>query len=163
MFNREEKKSVCSDSSLMNRAWPVFFIWTQVQARLEDGLRTAANYVSTQYFVLMIGCFRHACFWRFLGLIISCRDITQWEEIVFQGAFLFSWDAYDAWILDVLWGQPIKLAWVASTSELLENQLRTLFSSKKFPLISAGPQKPQKLTSLKIKSENFGPKILIPC
>ena len=68
------KKSVCSDSSLMNRAWPVFFIWTQVQARLEDGLRTAANYVSTQYFVLMIGCFRHACFWRFLGLIISCRD-----------------------------------------------------------------------------------------
>ena len=133
MFNREEKKSVCSDSSLMNRAWPVFFIWTQVQARLEDGLRTAANYVSTQYFVLMIGCFRHACFWRFLGLIISCRDITQWEEIVFQGAFLFSWDAYDAWILDVLWGQPIKLAWVASTSELLENQLNNLGFFKIIP------------------------------
>ena len=96
------KKSVCSDSSLMNRAWPVFFIWTQVQARLEDGLRTAANYVSTQYFVLMIGCFRHACFWRFLGLIISCRDTKQWEEIVFQGAFLFSWDVYEAWILPIM-------------------------------------------------------------
>ena len=86
----------------MNRAWPVFFIWTQVQARLEDGLRTAANYVSTQYFVLMIGCFRHACFWRFLGLIISCRDTKQWEEIVFQGAFLFSWDVYEAWILPIM-------------------------------------------------------------
>ena len=95
------KKSVRSDSSLMNRAWPVFFIWTQVQARLEDGLRTAANYVSTQYFVLMIGCFRHACFWRFLGLIISCRDTKQWEDIVFQGAFLFSWDGYEAWILPI--------------------------------------------------------------
>ena len=146
----------------MNRAWPVFFIWTQVQARLEDGLRTAANYVSTQYFVLMIGCFRHACFWRFLGLIISCRDTTQWEEIVFQGAFLFSWDAYDAWILDVLWGQPIKLAWVASTSELLENQLNNLVFFKKILFISAGPQKPQKLTASKIKYESFGPKFSIP-
>ena len=37
----------------------------------------------------------------------------------------------------------------------------TFFSSKSFPHISAGPQKPQKLTSLKIKSEKFGPKILI--
>ena len=36
------------------------------------------------------------------------------------------------------------------------------FSSKSFPRISAGPQKPQKLTSLKIKSEKFGPKISIP-
>ena len=38
----------------------------------------------------------------------------------------------------------------------------TLFSSKSFPLISAGPQKPQKLTTLKNKYEKFGPKILIP-
>ena len=37
----------------------------------------------------------------------------------------------------------------------------TLFSSKSFPLISAGPQKPQKLTASKIKYEKFGPKILI--
>ena len=35
----------------------------------------------------------------------------------------------------------------------------TLFSSKSFPLISAGPQKPQKLTTSKIKYEKFGPKI----
>jgi hypothetical protein len=37
----------------------------------------------------------------------------------------------------------------------------TFFSSKSFPLISAGPQKPQKLTASKIKYEKFGPKILI--
>ena len=30
------------------------------------------------------------------------------------------------YLLDVLWGQPIKLAQVASTSELLENQQNTL-------------------------------------
>ena len=64
-------------------------------------------------------------------------------------------------LLDVLWGQPIKLVQMASTSELLENQ-RNLFSSKSFPLISAGPQKPQKLTASKIKYEKLGPKILIP-
>ena len=49
---------------------------------------------------------------------------------------------------------------------LLQNCLnmngKTLFSSKSFPLISAGPQKPQKLTALKIKYEKFGPKILPP-
>ena len=68
----------------------------------------------------------------------------------------------DSYLLDALWGQPIKLAQVAS---LLQNCLtinRTnLFSSKSFPLISAGPQKPQKLTAL--KHEKFVPKILIPC
>ena len=36
----------------------------------------------------------------------------------------------------------------------------TLFSSKSFPLISAGPQKPQKVTASKTKYEKFGPKIL---
>ena len=66
------------------------------------------------------------------------------------------------YVVDVLWGQPIKQNQVASTSELLENHGTTLFSSKSFPRISAGPQKPQKLTALKIKSEKFGPKILIP-
>ena len=48
---------------------------------------------------------------------------------------------------------------------LLQNCLKingtTLFSSKSFPLISAGPQKPQKLTASKIKYEKFGSKILI--
>jgi len=37
----------------------------------------------------------------------------------------------------------------------------TLFSSKSFPLISAGSQKPKKLTASKIKYENSGPKIII--
>ena len=65
--------------------------------------------------------------------------------------------------LDVLWGQPIKLIQVASTSELLEHQWISLFSSKSFPLISAGPRKPQNLTVLKIKYEKFRPNVLIPC
>ena len=69
---------------------------------------------------------------------------------------------HSIYILDVLWGQPIKLLQVASTSELLENQRHDLFSSKSFPLISAGPQKPLKLTGSEIKYEKFGPKILIP-
>ena len=38
----------------------------------------------------------------------------------------------------------------------------TLFSSKLFPLISAGPQKFKKSTASKIKYEKFGAKILIP-
>ena len=65
--------------------------------------------------------------------------------------------------LDVLWDQPIKLIQVASTSELLENQPTTWFSSpsKLFPLNSTRPQKPQKLTASTIKYEKFGPKILI--
>jgi hypothetical protein len=37
----------------------------------------------------------------------------------------------------------------------------TLFSSKSFPLISAGPQIPQKLIASKIKYEKFGPECLI--
>ena len=48
---------------------------------------------------------------------------------------------------------------------LLKNCLEingtTLFSSKSFPLISAGLQKPQKLTALKINYKKFGPQILI--
>jgi hypothetical protein len=50
---------------------------------------------------------------------------------------------------------------VVSTSELLANNGTPLFSSKSFLLISAGPQKLQKLTASKIKYEKFGPKILI--
>ena len=61
--------------------------------------------------------------------------------------------------VDVLWGQPIKLVHVVTSSELHGT---TLFCSKSILLISAGPQKPQKLTAQKIKYEKFGPKILIP-
>jgi len=42
----------------------------------------------------------------------------------------------------------------------LEVNGTTLFSSKSFPIISAGPQRPQKLTALKIDYEKFGPQIL---
>ena len=63
------------------------------------------------------------------------------------------------WLIDVLWGQPIKLIQLASNSELRENQWTTLFSLKFFPLIASGPWKPQKLTAFKIKYENFRPNI----
>ena len=45
------------------------------------------------------------------------------------------------WLLDVLWGQLIKLVQVASTSELRENQRNNLLFFELFPVISAGPQK----------------------
>ena len=48
------------------------------------------------------------------------------------------------YLLDVLWGQPIKLIQVASTSELRENQRNNLLFFELFPIISAGPQKYKK-------------------
>ena len=47
----------------------------------------------------------------------------------------------DTYILDVLWGQPIMLIQVASTSELRENQWNDLLFFEIFPLIASGPQK----------------------
>ena len=61
--------------------------------------------------------------------------------------------------LDVLWDQSIKLAHVALQACLKINGM-TLVFSKSFPLISAGPQKPQKLTASKIKYEKFGPNFI---
>ena len=72
------------------------------------------------------------------------------------------WEEFTTWYtLDVLWGQPIKLIQVVSNSEFHEywwNDLDFFLS----PRLVAGPQKPQKLTTSKIKYEHFGPKILIP-
>ena len=45
------------------------------------------------------------------------------------------------YVLEVLWGQPIKLIQVASTSEFCENQRNDLLFFKLFPVISGGPQK----------------------
>ena len=51
------------------------------------------------------------------------------------------WTCLTLYIVDVLWGQPIKLIQVASNSELHENQWNNLFFSLKlFPLIPSGPQ-----------------------
>ena len=47
---------------------------------------------------------------------------------------------YINWSIDVLWGQPIKLAQVASTSELNENQWNDLLFFE-IVVISAGPRK----------------------
>ena len=65
-------------------------------------------------------------------------------------------------IVDVLWGQPIKLIKVTSNLELSENKWNDLLFFKLFPLIASGPQKPKKLIASKIKYESLGPKILIP-
>ena len=65
------------------------------------------------------------------------------------------------YILDVLWGQSIKLIQVASNSELHENQWNNLLFFEIVPSHCFKPQKPQKLTATKIKFESFGPKNLI--
>ena len=66
------------------------------------------------------------------------------------------------YLLDVQSGQPIKLIQVVSIAEFDEYQWNVHISSKYFPCIFAGPQKPQKLTVLKTKHEKFGPKLKIP-
>ena len=56
---------------------------------------------------------------------IDYRKITLSEQPLSAGNFgeVFKGkDVYHTYILDALWGQLIKLAQVASTSELLENQ-----------------------------------------
>ena len=65
----------------------------------------------------------------------------------------------DTYVVDVLWCQPIKLAQVASTSELLETQWNDLVFFKIIPSHFCRPQKPQILTASKIKHEKFGSKI----
>ena len=64
------------------------------------------------------------------------------------------------YILDVLWGQPVKLVQVASTSELLENQRNDLVF---FKIILFMPSHFCRASEAsKIMYEKFGPKILIP-
>ena len=50
-------------------------------------------------------------------------------------------DFRPTYLLDILWGQPIKLIQVASNSEFRENQWNTFISLKLFALIASGPQK----------------------
>ena len=61
------------------------------------------------------------------------------------------------YVLEVLWGQPIKFAQVASTSELLENQWNDLVF---FVIIPSDFCRASGVS--KIKYENLEPKILIP-
>ena len=51
-------------------------------------------------------------------------------------------------------GFSFRIAW--------KSMKQPFFSSKSFSCISAGPQKPQKLTSLKTKYDKVGPNISIP-
>jgi hypothetical protein len=60
-------------------------------------------------------------------------------------------------IVDVLWGQPIKLVQVASTSELRKNQQNDLLF---FKIIPSHFRRASEASQ--IKYEKFGPKILIP-
>ena len=64
------------------------------------------------------------------------------------------------YIVDVLWGQPIKLVQGASTSELLENQQNDLAFFKIPHFCKA--LKASKINCFNIKYEKFGPTILIP-
>ena len=61
------------------------------------------------------------------------------------------------YLLEVLWGQPIKLVQVASTSELHENQWNDLVFFEIIPFYFCRASE-----ALKIKYEKFGPKMLIP-
>ena len=61
-------------------------------------------------------------------------------------------------LLDVLWGQPINLVQVASTSELLENQRNDLVFFKIIPSHFCRASEASKLTASKIKFDKFGPK-----
>ena len=56
-----------------------------------------------------------------------------------------------------------RIKWLQLQNCVKINEITFFFSSKSFPHISAGPQKPQKLTSLKMESEKLRPKIFIPC
>ena len=66
------------------------------------------------------------------------------------------------YVVDVLWGQPIKLAQVASTSELLKNQRNDLAFFKIIPSHFCRASEASKIVASKIKYEKFGPKFLIP-
>ena len=114
-----------------------------------------SNNIQHKYFLLTYFLIKlvHEVYFTLITLSLFFTHIST---------FLISSHYVSTYLLDVLWGQPIKQNQVASTSELLENQQKDLFSSKSFPHIPARPQKPKKLTALKIKHENFGPKILIP-
>jgi hypothetical protein len=73
--------------------------------------------------------------WLWLLLLLYKRLLYVWKN-PHKNVFWL-----DQWIVDVLWGQPIKLIQVASNSELRENQWNDLLSLKLFPLIASGPQK----------------------
>ena len=53
-------------------------------------------------------------------------EFSAWEKS-------YKYQVLYRYLLDVLWGQPIKLAQVASTSELLENQRNDLVFFKLNP------------------------------
>ena len=53
-------------------------------------------------------------------------EFSAWEKS-------YKYQVLYRYLLDVLWGQPIKLAHVASTSELLENQQNNLVFFKTIP------------------------------
>ena len=64
----------------------------------------------------------------------------------------------ETYIVDILWGQPIKLIHVVSTLEFHEYQWNDVIFIFLPPRFSAGPQKPQTLTASNSKYENFKPK-----
>ena len=59
------------------------------------------------------------------------------------------------YLLEVLWGQPIKLIQVVLLQNFMNIDGPTLILFFSSPTFSAGPKKPQTLTPSKIKYENF--------
>ena len=63
----------------------------------------------------------------------QCRSFVMFEIETFTGKSNILFLAKHHYLLDVLWGQPIKQNQVASTSELLENQRNNLVFFKIIP------------------------------
>ena len=81
---------------------------------------------------------------NFLGKLSTVQNNLVLFFVVKEGCYL----------VDILWGQPIKLIQVASTSELLENQRNDLVF---FKIIPSHFCRVSELS--KIEYEKFGPKL----
>ena len=82
-----------------------------------------------------------------------CQAMMRFE---LGGAFWY--------IVDVLWGQPIKLTQVASNSELPENQWNSLIFFEIVPSHCFGASEASKIDCLKNwELRSFEPKMSIPC
>ena len=81
-----------------------FLIWKFTQNLLLNTLGPLINYADKSQFFTYISI--HADYYINKNLTYALKNQKQF---------------FTSWAVEVLWGQPIKLAQVASTSELLEN------------------------------------------
>jgi hypothetical protein len=99
---------------------------------------------------------------------LNSRHLTEYCEIHFiyravgRSENLGGQEVIEGSLVDILWGQPIKLIQVASNSELCKNPWNDLLFFEIVPSHCFGASEASKLTASKIKYESFGPKFLIP-